>query len=396
MTERLYYTDPTMVEFTAVVTASGADGDRSWVELDRTAFYPTSGGQLADRGMIDVRQVVDVVETEDGTIRHVLDTMAPAVGAKVTGRIDEERRWRHRQQHTAQHMISALFARNFGHPTVSVHLGEEYGAVELDAPSVDESQREKVEREVNRLIRADEDVEIMMVGRDEAVNLPLRKMPDREGTIRVIRVGDLDWSACGGTHCRTTAEVGLVKIVGVEKQRGHILVKFLAGSQALADYERRFGITEALSNALTCHTDDLPANLDKLVAENKEQKRALAALRKELLPIRAQQLALKAETHRNIKIVFEAVGGAEASEAAALASAVAVSIGGVAALIIEGRLALACAQASGVHAGNVARAICNATRLRGGGNAGAAQIGGVDASNVETVRSALMEAVAGG
>jgi alanyl-tRNA synthetase len=393
LTERLYYTDPSVWEFEATVVATGVDERGEWVELDRTAFYPTSGGQPADRGEINNVRVTEVAETEDGSIRHFLSAAPSMRGERVIGRIDVERRWRHRQQHTAQHMISALFERCYGFPTVSVHLGEDYSAVELEAPSVTVEQRERVEQEVNWLVRSNEEVEVLMISSDEAVSLPLRKAPDRTGMLRIIRIGDLDWSACGGTHCRCTAEVGIVKLIGMEKQRGHILVKFLAGGQALADYARRFSITESLTSTLTCHIDDLPGNIGKLIDENREQKRAVTALQKQLIPVRVQELAARVSTECGHRLVYEQAGFVDGSHVSALASELADRIDGIAALVFDGRLILAVSASCGLNAGDLVRAICASTGLRGGGNAAVAQIGGVAGGMVDACRGALLEAL---
>lgn len=396
MTERLYYTDPALAEFDATITSCGTEGGRVWVELDRTAFYPESGGQMADRGEINGEAVVDVVESETGVIRHILRGSVGEAGGFVTGRIDVERRWRHRQQHTAQHMISALFERIFGYATVSVHLGEDYGAVELDTPSIEAEDRDRVEQEVNRLVRANETIEIMMVSDAQASELPLRKAPERSGVIRVIRIGDLDWSACGGTHCGTTAEVGIVKLVGTEKLRGHVLVKFLAGVQTLSDYRRRFDVTERLSGIMTCGIADLPSNTEKLLTDNRDLKRRLTVLQRQLLPVKAAELVSQQFTRAETSVVVAEVVDVDSSLVSALAGQVAGEIGGAVALVVDGRMVLAVGERSGRHAGRLAQAICARTGLRGGGGASAAQIGGVDSATFEKCRAAFLEALENG
>ncbi|MBD3403557.1 hypothetical protein GF420_11725 [candidate division GN15 bacterium] len=396
MTDRLYYTDPSLLVFEATVTAVGRDDTGPWVALDRSAFYPTSGGQMADRGRIDDIAVVDVVETEAGDVRHVLASAIEETGKKVVGRIDEERRWRHRQQHTAQHLISAVAGQHFGWETVSVHLGEEYGAIEVPSTEVTAEQLTVIEREVNRIVRANEPVTIRIVPPDEIDQVPFRKTPDRSGPLRVIRIGDLDWSACGGTHCLSTAEVGLVKIIGSEKQRGRILITFLAGQQALADYQRRFAVTESLARELTCHFEDLPDKFDKLQREQKDQKKQLSSLQKQLLPIRAAELATRAESVDSVQVVVEAVADIGPGAAASLVGQAAEKIGGVAMLLVGDRLVIGVHPDTGLHAGNLARSLCDTLGLRGGGSPTAAQIGGAERDKLAEYRAALAGAIAGG
>jgi alanyl-tRNA synthetase len=229
LTDRLYYHDPDLLEFEAVISSVHKREAKVGTVLDRSAFYPTSGGQLHDIGRLNGVAVIDVEEDEDGQVVHVTESTVGEVGRRIQGAVDAERRWRHRQQHTAQHILSALCANLYNAETVSVHLGESYGAVELDVPAVSDSDMTQLEAEANRVVREAQPVEILLLSPEEAQRLALRRPPAREGIIRIIKTGELDWSACGGTHCRNTAQVGLIKLAGTEKLRGHCVVRFLAG-----------------------------------------------------------------------------------------------------------------------------------------------------------------------
>ena len=393
MAERIYYTNPDQLTFEATITSTGKIETGDFVELDTSAFYPTSGGQLHDTGYLNDIRVVDVVETESGEVRHVVEKPLGETGTKVEGRVDADRRWRHRQQHTAQHILSQIFIRLYNSETVSVHLGEEYGAVELDTAELTPDQLERAEVEANRIVRESQSIEILFVTVDEARKLPLRKVPEREGTIRVIKTGELDWSACGGTHCRNTAQVGLIKIFGTEKLRGRQLVKFLAGTQALDDYRSRFKITDELARELTCHPADLPDKFARLTEESKAQRRRLTALQKQLLPVLAEELAHQADSSGTTPMVIQESPDVDPSMYSALAGQAAEKIDGVVVLIGEGRMVLAASEKSGRHAGNIVKQFCAQTGLRGGGSATIAQAGGMSAEVFDAHRSLLLELI---
>ncbi|UCG60846.1 MAG: alanyl-tRNA editing protein, partial [Candidatus Zixiibacteriota bacterium] len=243
MTRRLYYSDPDLVEFDAVITSTGNHEDLCYTQLDQSAFYPTSGGQLHDTGRLNNTEVVDVIERPDGEVWHLSRHPVGEAGAAVHGTIDRERRRRHQQQHTAQHILSHTLVKLFDFATVSVHLGEDYGTIEIDAGAITPEQLTELQTHARRIVDENVAVEILTVDADEIDTVPLRRETRRSGPIRVIKVGELDWSACGGTHCRSTAEVGLIRITGAEKIRGHALIKFLAGRQVASDYDMRFDVT---------------------------------------------------------------------------------------------------------------------------------------------------------
>ncbi|HEX5708343.1 MAG TPA: alanyl-tRNA editing protein, partial [Pyrinomonadaceae bacterium] len=208
MTERLYYSDSHLVEFDARVVGerTTTDGRRALL-LDRTAFYPTGGGQPTDTGALDSARVVDCVEDEAGEVLHVFEGEAPEVGASVRGRVDWSRRLDHIQQHTGQHILSQAFVELFGAETRSFRMLSEACEidVELDAPS-DERVRRAVRR-ANEIIWEDRPVRVHQVTPDEVARMPLRKDSAREGELRVIEIEGFDFSPCGGTHARRTGEV---------------------------------------------------------------------------------------------------------------------------------------------------------------------------------------------
>src|SRR5690606_21066253 len=227
MTRRLYYDDAYLRAFDAHVAEVSADGRR--VYLDRTAFYPTSGGQPHDTGELAGVRVVDVVDEGD-RIAHVLaEPVALAPGARVEGRIEWERRFDHMQQHTGQHLLSAVFAELYGFETVSVHFGAESSTIDLATATLAAGQIEAAEARANALVWEDRAVAVSYEHAAEAAGL--RKRPDREGPLRIVSIDGVDRSACGGTHVRGTAEIGPVLIRGVERVRGDARVACGSGGR---------------------------------------------------------------------------------------------------------------------------------------------------------------------
>lgn len=383
MTQRLYYDNPELMEFSATVVDTGVRDDRFYTVLDRSAFYPTSGGQLFDTGLLNDKRVIDVIEDGEDRVLHITAEPAAAAGDTVRGIVDARRRNLHRQQHTAQHIISQAFVELCGFATVSVHLGEEYGAVELDTEDISPDQIRQAEEYSAQVMFADYPVEIRFVEREEALRLPLRKVPEREGKIRVVAIGEFDYSACGGTHCRSTAQVGILKVMGTEKMRGHVLVKFLAGEQARSDYSRRLQITDELSSQFTCHCNDLLEKTAKLAEENKLVRRELGRLQKEMLPSRADSLAESNREVAGYRLVTAGLGEYDPKLAGELSGLVAERVGGLAVLLTGDRMFVAAAPGSGLHAGQLVKLLSERTGLRGGGGESRAQVGGTEAALLE-------------
>lgn len=389
MTERLYYDDSSRLEFDAVIVAVECDDTRYVTVLDRSAFYPTSGGQQHDTGELGGIPVMDVIEVDNERVGHVTARPVGNPGERVDGRIDAARRRRHCRQHTAQHVLSQVFVSLFGHETVSVHLGEEYGAIELDVDGLSEERLQRAEDRANEIVLENRPVTQTRLSREEAGELPLRKAPPDKAKVRVVSIDGLDWSACGGTHCKSTAEIGLIKIAGAEKMRGHVLVRFLCGKQALRDYAERYRLTDELSRRLTCNIGDLPSKLESLDNQTRDLRRELSVAWRQLLPIRAERAVARAssDANRNVCIVEEDVP--DQKLAGELAGLVADRVKMITLLSYDGRLLLATPSDSQLHAGDLARRLAGETGLRGGGSARLAQLGGLDVTRMNDYRDAV-------
>jgi alanyl-tRNA synthetase len=225
VTERLYYSDSYLKTFTATVLETS--GER--VYLDRTAFYPASGGQPFDTGTLGGVRVLDVADEGD-RIAHVLEQ--PIATGPIAGEIDWARRFDHMQQHTGQHLLSAVFEALAGLATISFHLGRDVSTIDLDAPSVAAETIERIERVANEEVARNHEVTVAI--EDAASVEGLRKVSERQGAIRVVTITGLDRSACGGTHVRRTGEIGCILLRKTEKIRSATRVEFVCGLRAVA------------------------------------------------------------------------------------------------------------------------------------------------------------------
>jgi alanyl-tRNA synthetase len=271
MTDRLYYTDPYTRDFEATVVDRAEDSRR--IYLDRTAFYPTSGGQPFDTGKLGGVRVLDVVDEGD-RIAHLLDT--PLLAERVTGQVDWARRFDHMQQHTGQHLLSAVVADVLRYQTVAVRFGNESSTLDLDAGFLSPEETQRVEEKTNEIIVENRPVEISLEDAQHAVGL--RKASERTGTIRIISIRDLDRSACGGTHVRATGEIGSLLIRKVERMRKGIRMEFLCGSRANRRARGDYNLITRLANDFSSAAEELP----QLIARQREDLRHTTALVREL------------------------------------------------------------------------------------------------------------------
>ena len=288
--ERLYYDDSYTRAFRARVAARGDSGGRPALELESTYFYPESGGQLADRGVIGGAAVADVQAGDDGRVWHVFERALPG-DAELDAEIDWARRFDHMQQHTGQHILSAAFERERDAATLSSTLGAEKSVIEVELPDADWALVARIEEAANGVVWDDRPIERHWVDDEGVRRFRLRKPPTVTGRIRIVEIPDWDVSACGGTHTRRTGEVGVVKVVRWEKVRGHVRFEFLCGARALRDHAWR---TEALLEAAKRRTmadRELIAHLERAAAERDTLKKRLGELTATLITAEAKEAA---------------------------------------------------------------------------------------------------------
>ncbi|PYX72723.1 MAG: alanyl-tRNA editing protein [Acidobacteria bacterium] len=300
MTTRLYYHDSFLYDFEADVREV-QEGPKPALFLDRTAFYPTSGGQVFDTGVISTEneklKVTEVVDSEDGRVVHYLEAPPKSLqpGSKIRGQIDATRRRDHMQQHTGQHVLSAAFVRLFNIPTVSFHMADDYCSIDLDTPTLTQDQIEAAERLANEIILENRTVDIRFVTREEAGKLGLRKLPpaDRD-ELRLIDIHDFDLSACGGTHVNQTGQIGCVLLRKTEKVRQGWRVEFIAGQRAVATARRDFTTLSDAAALFSTRIYDVPQQARKSLDEIRSLRKQSEQAQEELAE--AQAAALLAET----------------------------------------------------------------------------------------------------
>jgi alanyl-tRNA synthetase len=306
MTTRLYYQDSFLYDFDAEVR-DVLDSPRPALVLDRTAFYPTSGGQVFDTGWItsnaDAKfRVTEVADTEDGRVVHYLeaplhDSQREALkpGTRVRGQIDAARRRDHIQQHSGQHVLSAAFIRLYNMPTVSFHMADDYCSIDLDTPTLTKEQIESAERLANEIILENRLVNVRFVTRDEAGKLGLRKLPPTErDELRLIDIRDFDLTACGGTHVAQTGQIASILLRKVEKVRQGWRVEFVAGQRAVSTARRDFTTLTETASLFSAHIYDVPQQARKSLDEIRSLRKQCEQSQEELAA--AQAAALLTET----------------------------------------------------------------------------------------------------
>ena len=377
MTERLYYRDSYLTEFRARVVDAGPDQQR--VYLDRTAFYPTSGGQPFDTGQLGGIQVIDVIDEGD-RIAHVLSEPLIPIQidgqSDVEGRIDPGRRFDHMQQHTGQHLLSAVLLEMFGAPTVSFHLGAESSTIDV-ARALDPEQLRDAERRANQIVFENRPVTISF--QQSSQELGLRKPTEREGEIRIISIQDLDRSACGGTHVRATGEIGAILLRKLDRIRGNLRIEFLCGGRAVARARADFEALAQIARVFSAPFDDAPALVEAQREKLQEADRTRRRLATELAQVTGR--ALYAETPAGEDGVRRALHRVESLSEELRAQAQSFTSSGPAIFLAVTEnppsVLLAASPASSttgaIHAGDVLKRALNEVAGRGGGNAALAQ-----------------------
>ena len=294
MTERLYYHDSFLYDFDARVVESLARDGKHAIVLDRTAFYPTSGGQVHDLGLLnaDGKQIAitEVADEEDGRILHFA-AEALAAGTAVHGTIDSARRLDHIQQHSGQHVLSAAFIQLFNMPTVSFHMGVDSCTIDLETNGLSAAQAEKAELLANQVIAEDRPVSIRFVQLEEARQLGLRKLPPKQtGELRLIDITNFDLTACGGTHVRATGQIGSILLRKIEKVKQGMRVEFVSGLRAVATARRDYTTLSDAAGVYSSHIYDVPEQIRKSLSEAKAAGKAQHALLEELAALYAERI----------------------------------------------------------------------------------------------------------
>ena len=412
--ERLYYNDSFLGDFTAVVSdvreLASRQGESVWhLALDRSAFYPESGGQPCDIGLIRATSpggiaievpVEAVEEDEHGQVWHLVrKPLSP--GTHIEGTIGWERRFDHMQQHTGQHLLSAVFLRELQAPTVSFHLGDTSSTIDLAASPLAHHSLERIERLVNEIIAEDRPVSVRYVSRSEAESMladgTLRKLPDRTGDIRLIEIAGIEHNACGGTHVRSTGQIGGLLLRGTEKVTRGVRVEFVCGLRAVRAARADAAVLAKATSALSVGAPDIPAAIERLKAESKAGAKERQDLREQLADYHAARLAVEVPITRGLRLVDRVWKDRDPAYVKLLATRLTTAA--------PSSVALFCAETGGTvsvflarsldlrfDCGRILREALSHFGLRGGGSADLAQ-GEVPVDQAPALRISLVEAV---
>jgi alanyl-tRNA synthetase len=386
-TERLYYTDAYMKEFTARIVDRADDGHR--VYLDRTAFYPTSGGQPHDTGILVSSNVIDVIDEGDRIV-HQLD--APIHGDEVRGKVYWTRRFDNMQQHTGQHLVSALFEDMFGAKTVSVHFGDESSTVDIETDTLSSQSLEEAEQRANLVIAENRPVSVDF--EDAATAKGLRKAVDRVGSLRIVTIADLDRSACGGTHVRSTGEIGAMLLRKTERIRKTVRVEFVCGLRAVARARSDFQSLSVIASSLSTSLDAAAGVVTSQAAQVKEGEQVRRRLERDLARYRSIEMHGAATPLADgLRIVSLEQPAGSMDELRTLAQAVlererVVFVGATA----EGQMIVAASEDSGRDAGKLLKDALAIAGGKGGGSPRLAQ-GSPSAGKVPEATRAIRDAL---
>jgi alanyl-tRNA synthetase len=391
MTDRLYYHDSFLYDFDARVVEALDRNGRTAIVLDRTAFYPSSGGQVHDLGVLTAEgqqiAVTEVADEEDGRILHF--AAAPlSAGTQVHGSVDAACRRDHVQQHSGQHVLSAAFIQLFNMPTVSFHMGEESCTIDLETNGLSAAQAQKAELLANEVIAEDRPVSIRFVPLEEARQLGLRKLPPKQtGDLRLIDISDFDLTACGGTHVRATGQIGSILLRKIEKVKQGVRVEFVCGLRAVDIARRDYSTLTEAAALYSSHIYDVPEQVRKSLAESKSASKAQHRLLEELAELSAERLL--AQTAGSPQVITQFFPDRDAIFIKLLAQKLTAGKSSVIALLAcgAGQPTMVFAQSPGQKSnmGQLMKEAMAQLGGRGGGSADMAQ-GGLPASSADTAK----------
>lgn len=389
MTMKLYYQDSEISEASVQVLSSERDDKGFYVILDQTCFYPEGGGQPADTGEIGPAKVMDV-QTVDGKIRHYTNIQLPQ--ESFFAQVDWPKRWDHMQQHAGQHLLSALLEDMYGFKTQSFHLGQERVSIDLHSDAATKEQLKDVEKMANQLISQRLEISTRWVTDNEADLLKLRKPPAVAGDIRLVEIDGIDLNACGGTHPKNTADIGILKIISTEKAKGGLRVYFLCGTRALEYFSLLMETTDRLVVQLNAPTAELSEAAKALLAEKAAGDKTIKSLQEQVLTLEAETIL---PSNNIIERVFE---GRPIKELQQLARLVIGQHAAATLLFInvaEDDVRLVCAKGEQAHGDmrEVLKGLLVLTEGKGGGNMQFAQGGGRTDKAPETFQNVFREAL---
>jgi alanyl-tRNA synthetase len=385
MTDKIYYTDSYQTSFTSIVEEQKTTPEGTWIKFPATIFYPGGGGQLPDKGLINEADL-DLVKEDAGEIWHLVKNgNEMIVDSEVSLKLDWDWRYYNMQQHSGQHLISHVLWEHHL-KTVSVHLGESYTLIEVEGTYPDDKMIQTVENETNQLIRDARPMKAYWVDRETIDKLPLRKPAGDWDNLRIVEIEGLDYSACGGTHVRNTAEIGLVKCVGTEKIRGHARLKFVIGPRAYEYLNQLHDINTDLKLNLQTDPDQFITKIDSLRAELSEKKKETEFYRNEFIISQSNRLASE-YSDSDQPVVIEVRDGIY-DDWKHIAKLLANDNNKLVFIVFENRFVLTAPEHHSFNTVDFMKQFGPELKLKGGGPQGFVQ-GSLESANMENVKTAI-------
>ncbi len=400
-TERLYYSDSHLIEFEArVVDVTERVSGWTAVVLNRTAFYPTGGGQPSDTGTLNGSRVVECIDDGERGVLHVVQGATPAKDAIVQGRVDWPRRLDHMQQHTGQHILSQAFVTLFNAPTKSFRVLNSSCEIDVDLHHATTEIIERAVELANNVIWEDRAITLHNVSPEQAAAMPLRKEPARAGELRLIEIDGFDLTPCGGTHAYRTGEVGMIAVRSWERAKGLTRIEFVAGTRALADYRKSNRSAREIAALFSTGRDDAPQLAAQLVEENKELHRRIRVLEEIASGVEAEKLLAEARIGAGgVRLITRVFEGRDADSLKKLAHAL---IANPQTAVLLGsrdkdtaRLVFARSADASADMNELMREACTMLDGRGGGKPDMAQGGGKNVNKLTEVLDAIASKLCG-
>lgn len=396
-TERLYYNDSHCQEFDArVIEITGRVSGWSAVKLDRTAFYPTGGGQPSDTGTINDLRVVECIDEGDEGVIHLLNGGKLELGQCVNGQIDWQRRFDHIQQHTGQHILSQAFVKLFKAQTHGFRMMQEISEIDVALVDPTDSKIEKAVELANKIIWENHTIQIINVTEAEAVSLPLRKESLRHGELRLIEIEDFDLTPCGGTHAKQTGEVGIIVVRSWSRAKGMTRIEFAAGNRAFLEYNKANQTSRDIALQFSVGLDETVDAVKRVIDENKHLQKQLHTLEQLAAKFEANELISTAITLENgTRIISKIFEGRDAESLKCLARNLVEFQKTVVFLAVhdgnDARLVFARSTDADGDMNLLMKEACNELDGRGGGKPDMAQGGGKNIEKLKVVLDSLID-----
>ncbi|WP_044641627.1 serine-tRNA(Ala) deacylase AlaX [Risungbinella massiliensis] len=396
-TEKLYYQDQYMRSFTSKVQKLDQDEKgRFYVVLEKTAFYPTGGGQPYDTGTLNGARVYDVEEVE-GEIRHYIEEpIKSQVHNEYVGELDWNRRFDHMQQHAGQHILSAAFENVYGYKTVSFHLGKEVCTIDLNIANLTDEEASQVEAVANNIILENRSIDAKWVTQRELEHFSLRKELSVSENIRLVIIPDFDYNGCGGTHPNSTGQVSSIKILHWEKQKKHIRVYFVCGNRVLKQLHEKQKVIQSLTTILNAPQEQMKEAANRVLQQTRDLEKTVDELRMKLIDHEVNAFIDKAQLHGDFKLVKAIFLNRPIVEVQQLAKTITMKTNDILVVFInenETKLQLVCTRSNelNINMNQLVKGILPIINGKGGGNTSFAQGGGDKIVSAERLMEELMK-----